>query len=325
MQVAIDAGHGWVKGLSSRGDRTIFPALIHPAPSTLDLGAFAHPPVTQIDDQPYLVGEAAQRVAAPLWSRDKAVDEATLQLILVAAAMLGAIGPVRLATGLPLGWFGSQHQALKAALRDYSQTVVLPDGTKTHLWFESVLVLPQGVAAAGPVLDQAHYAPGPYVVVDIGYRTTDYVVVTKQAGGALTFDAMAAGSLELGMHAVAVALANQLTLTHQIPFTAAQVAMADSVIVRGQRYPLQNLRQAQERQVARSIVQGLMERLDHQLDQVLGLVAVGGGSSLLTQAVPEVIQPDHPQWANAQGYLAALAMTTDRLLQSSPSVGTHSS
>jgi len=157
------------------------------------------------------------------------------------------------------------------------------------------------------------------VVVDIGYRTTDYVVVTKQPDGALTFDSMAAGSLELGMHAVAVALANQLTLTHQIPFTAAQVAMVDSVIVRGQRYPLQELRQTQERQVARSIVQGLMERLDHQLDQVLGLVAVGGGSHLLTQAVPGVIQPDHSQWANAQGYLAALAMTTDRLVRSSTS------
>ncbi len=61
MHVAIDAEHGWVKGLSSRGDRIVFPALIHPAPSTLDLGTFAHPPVTKIDDQPYLVGEAAQR------------------------------------------------------------------------------------------------------------------------------------------------------------------------------------------------------------------------------------------------------------------------
>ncbi|WP_020374433.1 ParM/StbA family protein, partial [Sulfobacillus thermosulfidooxidans] len=218
MFVAIDAGHGYVKALSSRGGQTLFPALIHPAPEAVELGAFGHLAVTQIDQRAYLIGDAARRLAAPLWSRDKALDDETLRLILVGAASVGASGPVHLATGLPLAWFGAQHRDLKTALRGYGGMVVLPDGTRTRLWFESVLVLPQGVSAAGPVLDAPTYEPGPYLLVDMGYRTTDFILVTKQPDGALTFDPLAAGSLELGMHHVQSAVAEHLTAMHHTVF-----------------------------------------------------------------------------------------------------------
>jgi hypothetical protein len=38
--IAIDAGHGYVKALAVHGASSIFPSLICPAPSTLDLGEF---------------------------------------------------------------------------------------------------------------------------------------------------------------------------------------------------------------------------------------------------------------------------------------------
>lgn len=304
MMVAIDAGHGYVKALSARGERRIFPALIHPAPTGVDLGTFGRVPTTRIDGVPFLIGEAARRWATPLWSRDKAMDDDTRRLILVAAAELGAVGPTRLATGLPLAWFGAQHRAFRQALQQYGGTVVLPSGRDIRLWFESVLVLPQGVAAAGPVLETAE--PGPYLVVDVGERTTDFVIVTKAPDGTLAFDALAAGSLDWGMHAVHQAVADQLAARYGTPFTAAQVAAGETVIIRGERVDLTADRQAQAARLARLIVQGLLAKLDSQMDQILGLVAVGGGGALLAQVVPGVRQPDDPQWANAQGYLAAL-------------------
>jgi len=66
------------------------------------------------------------------------------------------------------------------------------------------------------------------------------------------------------------------------------------------------LRQTEATKLARVIVQGLLAKLDSQMDQILGLVAVGGGGALLAHIIPGVRQPDDPQWANAQGYLAAL-------------------
>ena len=303
--IAIDAGHGAVKAMSSSGQRVLFPSLIHPAPNAVDLGGFGQSAATTIDGVAFLVGESARRGGTPLWSKDKAADEDTLRLILVAAAELGATGPVRLATGLPLSWFGSQHQALKQALRGYGADIVLPNGSHTRFWFETVRVLPQGVAAAGPVLDHPDYAPGPYLIVDVGYRTTDYIVVMKLADGSLDFDPTAAGSLDLGMHAVHAALAEVLSTRHRTTFTAAQVAEVDTVVVRGQRLDLSEERTVQETRMARAVVQGLLEKLDSQMDQVLGLVAVGGGSDVLVQSIPGLIPPADAQWVNARGYLSA--------------------
>ena len=309
MMIAIDAGHGYTKGLSSRGARTVFPSMIATAPAAVDLGSFGSGAITRIDGQDFVVGEAARKWATPLWSHDKAIDDDTLRLILTAAAELGASGAVRLATGLPLSWFGAQHATFQQALRGFGGHVTRPDGSTSRLWFESVLVLPQGVAAAGPVLDHGVTEPGPYLVVDVGYRTTDYIIVTKESDGRLTFDPTAAGSLNMGVHAVHAAVSDQLSQTYQTTFTAAQVAETATVVVRGQRIAVSPLRSQQESRVARMIVQGLLERLDTQMDQVLGMVAVGGGSRILSDTLPAVVTPEDPQWANAQGYLAALEDT----------------
>lgn len=307
MLVAVDVGHGWVKAISGRGDRCLFPALIHPAPVGVNLGAFGTTPITRIDGEAWLIGDAAERWATPLWSRDKATDDHTRRLLLVAAARLGAIGPVSLATGLPLAWFGAQHRAVRQALTGVGGVVQLPGGRDIRLWFDSVLVLPQGVAAAGPVLDAAD--PGPYLIVDVGERTTDYIIATKQPDGALEFDTLAAGSLEWGMHHIHQTVADTLSNQYGTHFTAAQVANEESLVVRGQRIVLTDLRQQEAKRLARVIVQELLTHLDQQMDQVLGIIAVGGGGALLAAAIPGVTIPDDPQWANAQGYMAALIAT----------------
>lgn len=306
MHIAIDAGHGYVKAIAGGGQRVRFPALLHPVSTTVNLGEFGRPAITRIDESSYIVGDAARRGATPLWSREKAIDQDTLRLMLIAAAECGGQGPVHLATGLPLAWFGAQRETFRTALELMRGRVVLPSGRTTTVRFESVMVLPQGVAAAGPILDHSHYAPGPYLLVDVGYRTTDFIIVTKDAQGRLDFDPLAAGSLEIGMHAVQEGLAHDLSDQHRMSWTAAQVADAESLVIKGERIDVRPDRQRHETHVARRIVQGLLESLDGQMDRVLGLIAVGGGAGLVHAAVPHVIQPADPQWANAQGYWMAL-------------------
>ena len=50
-----------------------------------------------------------------------------------------------------------------------------------RLWFESLMVLPQGVAVAVPVLSATDFKHGGCLAVDVGYRTTDYILVEKFA------------------------------------------------------------------------------------------------------------------------------------------------
>lgn len=307
--VGIDAGHGYTKALRLNGQRVVFPSLICASPATVDLGEFSTQNApTLINDQPYLVGEAARRHATPLWERDKASDADTAHLILVAAAQLGLSGPVRLATGLPLSWWGEQRRAFRAALQGLDARLTVPNHPPTRLWLEEVLVLPQGVAAAGPILAQSSYQSGPYLVVDWGERTTDYIIVTKRPDGRLDFDPAAAGSLEIGCHAIGTAMAAQLTTQYQTPFQAAALESLEAVAVRGQRIDLTPFRHDVQQRVTRRLVRALHEALAHQLEQVLGIVAVGGGSSLLARALPAVVQPPDAQWANAVGYLESVAL-----------------
>ncbi len=301
----IDVGHGATKGRASTGQQLIFPSLICPAPHRVDLGDYNHSDVVAIDDEPYLVGDAARRFAAPLWSRDKAGDPDTLRLHLIAAAQLGANGPVRLATGLPLSWYGSQRQAFKQALQGQEAKVSLPGRRPVRLWFETVIVLPQGVAAASLVLADAAYEPGPYLVCDIGERTTDFIVVVKRADGSLDFDNTFAGSLELGMHAVSAGVASVLTEQYGVPIKAAQVEREDTIVIQRKRIPLADERRRQRDITAKQIARGLVAALDSQIEQLLGIVAVGGGSSLLADTLSGVTEPPEAQFANVRAYLAA--------------------
>jgi len=305
VKVAVDVGHGFTKAIRER-QRGVFPSLIVPVPRGVDLGEYAPNETILIDNVAYLVGEAARQHAAPLWSRDKAADPDTLRVLLVAAARLGAMGPVTLATGLPLSWFGPQRRALREALTGFGGTVVLPGRPAQRVWFDAVMVLPQGVAAAAAVLTDSGYRAGSYVVADIGYRTTDYVVVEKTAGGQIAADPTQAGSLEIGTHAVAAAVAAGLEQDFGLPFTAAEVEQDAPLFIHGDAVPLNDRRQAAQEEVARQVRAALQEALDARLAKVAGVVLVGGGAAVVQTAFPKAIVPSDAQWANAMAYWAAL-------------------
>lgn len=301
MKLAVDCGHGYVKALSTTGQRILFPSLICPPPGCVDLGEFGTSEMVRMDDQPYLVGEAAVGHATPLWSRDKAGDPDTLRLILMATAKLGAMGPVQLATGLPLSWFGSQHQTLTSALMGYGATIQLPAQPARRLWIENVKVYPQGVAAASVLIAASDREPGDYIVVDVGYRTADYVVVTK--GPKIRMDPTQAGSLEIGTHAIAAELADGLEHDYGIPFTAAEVETAHRVHVDGVAVELAQRRRAAAALTSQRLKESLTEKLDEKLSKVAGIVLCGGGATVLAGAFPHAILPEQPQWANVQAYL----------------------
>lgn len=304
-RIAVDAGHGYTKALSQSGERVIFPSLIALAPQGVDLGEFGQSDSAQIDGISYLFGESARTHATPLWSRDKAADPDTLRLILVAAAQLGAVGPVALATGLPLSWFGSQRRAFKDALTGFGGVVQRAGQPPQRVWFESVKLLPQGVAAALTLLTAPDREPGQYIVVDIGYRTTDFVAVSKSPAG-LQFDPNEAGSLEIGTHAMGYALAKGLEHDYHVSFQVAEVESAARVWVEGQAVLLQERRADATQAVARALVQALNEALADRLKKAAGIIAVGGGASLLGRAIPHAVVPEEFQWANVLAYLGAL-------------------
>ncbi len=308
MKIAIDCGHGYTKGLSESGQRVLFPSLICAAPSAVDLGEFGKNEVVTIDGQPYLVGEPARAHATPLWSREKSADADTLRLILVAASMSGASGPITLATGLPLSWFGSQKKSFREALLGYGATIQLPEKPAQRIWVESVKVLPQGLAAAATIILHPDREPGDYAVVDIGYRTSDFVVVVKSPAGKIQFDPALAGSLEIGTHAIAAEVAQCLEHDYHIPFQTAEVEEKARLHVEGQAVELAGRRTTAMQTVGHQLHETLAEKLDQKLSKLAGIVLVGGGAAVLGAAFPQATVLDDAQWANATAYLWSILL-----------------
>ncbi|SMC06906.1 plasmid segregation protein ParM [Sulfobacillus thermosulfidooxidans DSM 9293] len=310
--IAIDVGHGYTKTLSDT-NRTMFPSLIAPAPAMVELGSNDRLPITRINDTDYLVGNAARLYAVPRWSRDKASDPETLAMLLVAAADHGASGPVHLATGLPLSWYGPGREKFQRALEGFGGTVTLPNGTTHRLWFESVLVLPQGAAAAIPIFAKMPMpADEQWLITDVGYRTTDYLVVNRLPSGSIQPRPDLAGSLEIGMHDVAVAIAQHLRGAEGIDVEESEIEGRAELIIGGQRMDLVPTRQTAQARLAGQLAESIKARLGRAFDRLAGIVVCGGGAEPVGNHFRErvapmtVVIPDEPQWANAQGFLAAL-------------------
>lgn len=310
VNVAVDCGHGYTKALSQAGGRIIFPSLICPPPSRVDLGDFGQSAMVTIDGQPFLVGEPARRHATPLWSREKAADPETLRLILVAAAKLGVAGPFQLATGLPLSWFGAQRHAFRDALLGYAATVTLPERPPQRLWIDSVKVLPQAAAGAIAALTGPVTRPETWLDLDVGYRTTDYLMVTRYPNRPMEIATELAGSLELGMHAVTQELVRQCESAYGLSFDESELESTDQLTIRGDRVALAPLRTQYQARLATRVHDELRLRLGDQLDRLDGLLVLGGGGQALYPSLqrlfPQCLLGSDAQWANAQGYLSAL-------------------
>lgn len=315
IKIAIDAGHGYVKALSQFGERVMFPSLIAPTNSGVgvDLGEWdrkSRRGRVILDGQEFVYGEAARRLAVPLWSREKAADPDAARFILIAAGLLGATGPLQIAVGLPLSWYAAQRKEFKAALMGYGAQVSFPEhgmGSR-RVWIDAVTVLPQGVAAAVATLGAtACPAPESWIVLDIGYRTSDFCWIDRAVTGELAFDRNRAGTLEIGYHDVVDQARQEMEGTYRLPFREAELESAPSVIVRGQLVDVSALRHMATRTVAQRMAQELQIRLGDGLERVTGMLLVGGAADQFGDRFPWPTQvANDSQWANAIGYLAVL-------------------
>jgi len=301
-KIAADVGHGFVKALSADGRRAVYPSLISPAPVGPDLGSFSGPRPTVVNGRPYLIGENARFSAASLFSRDKATDPLTLVLSWAAAAKLLGAGyhTVSLGVGLPLSWYASQKAALSEALRR-SVTV-----DECHLAVESVAVFPQGVGAllaAGPLPD------GLVGLVDIGYRTVDYLVAQVNRGlPSPVLDR--SGTWAGGMHVAYQAMSQALENATGVRFEPHELLDREFVTARGQRVDLTAYRAAAFEALAADLARHLAAAWDGVVDKLDTILLAGGGALALSPYMsglpPTAVVVKNSQWANAVGYLGLM-------------------
>lgn len=298
--VAVDVGHGYVKGLNQHGQRVMFPSLICLAPTGPDLGKFGHSSGIKVNDSPYLIGDAARLSASSLFSREKATDPLTLALTWAATAQVVGAGyyHVSLGVGLPLSWYASQKDALAAALKG----TVHVDAS--YLMIESVSVFPQGI---GALLTANLPASGLVGLIDIGYRTVDYLIAEVQHGAPVPL-LDRAGTWSGGIHIAYQAMAAAIEKQTDVHFEAHELADRDAVTVRGQPIDLTPYRAAAFKALAGDLTRHLAASWDGIGDKLDVVLLAGGGALALEPYLEfpgQYILLDS-QWANAQGYLNLL-------------------
>jgi|SRR5690625_558213 len=201
--VAIDLGYGFVKGISSKGKRILFPSIVGTGfDGALNIdemfGTGGKNDLSNIlvnyQSEDYFVGELAKESRAPsrIYDQERFRHEYTRILMNVAIQLLteGRTDNVNVTTGLPLSFYSSQAKEFQQTLIGEQPSVRWKSGSLLGETFNSninnALILPQGASAIyAAILNSEGKFAYPHLMdegirvglIDIGYRTTDFVVV----------------------------------------------------------------------------------------------------------------------------------------------------
>ena len=258
----------------------------------------------------YQVGEAGRRA----WAADAAERTGYDVQVLTAARLLGGGGGVDLLLGLPLGLWSQvgQRRALRTSLEGRAAMVEVDGDSEAAVTIRSVQVLPQVAGAFQYALDRGpSLALRPVGLIDVGHRTTDFLVM-RRADAGLAPDEAACGSVDLGAGQVYERV-RQL-LTEQAGVLIPEGAVEDALVHYGGRLYLQG----SEVDAGVRVEEGMWHLAAEVAEEVrrawgdrlalLGAVLVcgGGGQAIaaylggvhpLVQLVPDAL------YANALGYL----------------------
>ena len=259
------------------------------------------------------------------------LNRVTVQHALQQAGLAGR--SIHMVSGLPVAAFyrndGQRRQQAIQRKRESLQMTVEPVSTSGQArkpglkacvafhevipealaaWYDHVIVMTED----GVTLD-ADRVSAPLAIVDIGGRTTDYVVVQDQ--GVVH---SSSGSLDRGMLTVKIQVANQIQAHFDVDRLGEQrlahAVETHSLRLHGREHDVSAIVCAAKRE--------LVERLYAETRRQLGLGAeldgvlfVGGGSAALAADIadwfPNQRIADHPVFANARGMLKYLQFVCD--------------
>jgi plasmid segregation protein ParM len=316
--LAVDQGYGYTKAVCGP-NRAVFPSAASGSPAgalaDLDLGGRRPGHVVSIREgagapREYLVGEAALRAGRAVeftLAREKFRRGFSRVLLFAAACLVGAAGEAVLACGLPLAYYRHQRRQVREALLGAGAWVSVDGGPERRIAFREVLVFPQAVGAlfaAGGLPER-----GLVGLVDVGYYTTDYLLVELEAGGASPLGNYCS-SVEVGVHTALKLFSEEFQRRTGKPLSlvdAQELWSKEEVSFAGARLDLKEMvaeaRQAAGKSIAEAVQAAWSEKIDF-LERVL--LAGGGALEFLPSLSAlfcnsEVVQD--PQFANALGFL----------------------
>lgn len=335
IQVSVDLGYGYVKAISSLGNRVIFPSLVgngYKRGITSILGNQENDLKNMqvlFNDEDFFVGELANesRSLSRIFERERFNHMYTKVLLNVAIQLVsnGGNSPILLSTGLPLDFYQAQAKEFKESISGVQPMTRWKSGTlKGHegrVVVENAAVFPQGASAIFSALinhegkyTYPHYMTAGALIglIDVGFRTTDFVVVEIQENGSFIPKAKLSGTIDDGV----INLHRDVRQAYKIKTGGAdlneyflnRVLRDGSLMYKGSRMDFREVIEGSKSSISTNIVDRLKNVWGEESDLFDGIFLAGGGGELFE----EYIQPNfdnrlekinESQFANAIGYL----------------------
>lgn len=337
MRISVDIGFGYTKAVSESGREVTFPSVVgRKFASSLEgiLGGYqeeyvvtlSYPEKADEEAQSFYVGDAAMTAGGNrTWEEHHAKNRNLEVLISTAIGLLNENDdePVQLAVGLPMSVFNAQQSELKKKLSGLNMTCTIGSETK-HLKVESVFVFPQG---AGVYYAALHDIDGSIknmelvnkqvAVIDVGYRTTDYLFMAKAKKGLVPRPEPFSGSEDIGMNTahteIQTAIMKPLKSQPDILDIEKALLWHNGMMpIKGGEFDLKPYRKTAYEDLANEIISRLKRRWGDDINTLSAIIIGGGGGDALyshfENSFPAVMKVEKPEYANARGYLAAQAL-----------------
>ncbi|OEF96285.1 ParM/StbA family protein [Desulfuribacillus alkaliarsenatis] len=339
MRIAIDIGYGFVKAMNENGETLRFPSVVALDRSEKmrtilksqneDYSVSIWPAGELENSKKYLVGDAAMVGGSGLrtWE-EKAIENTNMQiLIATAAALLGNDEDIELAVGLPLTYYRSQKEDVTVLLKKLDVSVIVEGHNRKRVKVSDVYVFPQGAGAYYAAclgidgdVKNPQLVSSPVGLIDIGYRTTDILVMSKGKKGLMPREDLS-GGIDLGMKYAYQIVQNEVeeVVKKSVDLLSVEKAIfwEDSKLLhRGSEIDLAGFEDGAYEELAHQITSKVKIRWGDEIDSLSAVIIAGGGGEVLApylrHSFPTMIKMEKAAFANVEGFLAAQALAKKR-------------
>lgn len=338
--VSVDVGYGFVKAISSSGNKILFPSVVgsgrerglanfidqNTSSDGLDLSELH----IKIDGKHFYVGDMAIRDsndATRVFEKERYNHEYSKILMNVAIQLVTKpeTTEVVLFTGLPLDYFRTQHQNFKSKLLEDTSTIEWVSGLNVKgknrkIKIRDVGVFPQGMSAVwatlmnhdGKTFRKDMMEEGNQIgIIDIGFRTTDVCVVEMKEGGAFVPLLQFSETIDQGVvnlyENIKIAYQNRTGGSDLSENKINRILKRHSITYQGKKIELKDEVEGAFQAVVNSINDRINKLWKEEADTFDYIFVVGGGGTLFLDYLQKnfnnrLLSIVSGQFANAVGY-----------------------
>lgn len=345
--VSIDLGYGYVKAISSLGKRVLFPSLVGKGYERVITDVFSEEKNDLLNMQVtyngenWFVGELANesRSLSRIFERERFEHLYTHILLNIAIQLVtnNHSGPTYLATGLPLDFYKAQAKSFQDSITGQQPELEWVTGPlkgqtiKNNI--ERAIVFPQGASAIFSALinHEGKYVYPQFMtegsligLIDIGFRTTDFVVVEIKGNGAFTPKAKLSGTVDDGVvnlhRDIRQAFKTKTGGADLNEFHLNRVLRDQTLKYKGEKIDFADIISMSKKSIAANIVDRLKSVWGEESDLFDAIFLAGGGGNMFENLIQpqfdnRLIKVTESQFANAIGYLRLGKSVFDKLVK----------